>query len=66
MAAVDILGMRNYFGHHPWMSVSFFLLGLILAAMYLQGKTEREKVWKDEGTLERFLGSVPVHRANKK
>ncbi|RPI40030.1 MAG: ABC transporter permease [Methanoregulaceae archaeon] len=41
-------------------------LGLILAALYLQGKIEREKVWKDEGTLERFFGSVPVHRANKK
>jgi hypothetical protein len=34
-------------------------LGLILAALYLQGNIKREKVWKDEGTLERFLGSVP-------
>jgi hypothetical protein len=41
-------------------------LGLILAALYLQGRIEREKVWKDEGTLERFLGSVPLPRANKK
>jgi hypothetical protein len=41
-------------------------LGLILAALYLQGKIEREKVWNDEGTLDRFLGSVPIHRANKK
>ena len=41
-------------------------LGLILAALYLQGKIEREKVWKDERTLERFFGSVPAHRANKK
>jgi hypothetical protein len=41
-------------------------LGLILAALYLQGKIEREKVWKDEGTLKRFLGSVPKRRANKK
>jgi len=41
-------------------------LGLILAALYLQGKVEREKVWKDEGTLDRFLGSVPIKRANKK
>jgi hypothetical protein len=41
-------------------------LGLILAAMYLQGKVEREKVWKDEETLDRFLGSVPKRRANKK
>jgi hypothetical protein len=41
-------------------------LGLILAALYLQGKIVREKVWKEEGTLERFLGSVPLQRANKK
>ena len=41
-------------------------LGLILAALYFQGKAGREKVWKDEGTLERFLGSVPRQRANKK
>ena len=41
-------------------------LGLILAALYLQGKIVREKIWKDEGTLERFLGSIPLQRANKK
>lgn len=41
-------------------------LGLILGALYLQGRTEREKIWGTEGTLQRFLGSVPVHRANKK
>ena len=41
-------------------------LGLILAALYLQGKIEREKVWKDEGTLDRFFGNVPKKRANKK
>ena len=41
-------------------------LGLILAALYLQCKIVREKIWKDEGTLERFLGSIPLQRANKK
>jgi hypothetical protein len=42
-------------------------LGLILGALYLQGRIEREKVWgKNEGTLQRFLGSVPIRRANKK
>ena len=41
-------------------------LGLILAALYLQGNVGKEKVWKDEGTLERFFGSVPYYRANKK
>ena len=29
---VEVLGMRNYFGCHPWMSVHFILLGIILSA----------------------------------
>lgn len=41
-------------------------LGLILGALFLQGRIGREKVWHGEGALERFLGSVPVQRANKK
>jgi len=41
-------------------------LGLILGALYLQGRIEREKVWGSEGTLNRFLGSVPIRKANKK
>jgi len=41
-------------------------LGLILGALYLQGRIEREKVWGSEGTLQRLLGSVPLTRANKK
>jgi hypothetical protein len=41
-------------------------LGLILGALYLQGRIEREKVWGSEGTFQRFLGSVPIRRANKK
>lgn len=42
-------------------------LGLILGALFLQGRIEREKVWGNEGTLERFLGSVrPQKKANKK
>lgn len=41
-------------------------LGLILGALYLQGRIEREKVWGSEGTIQRLLGSVAVTRANKK
>jgi hypothetical protein len=41
-------------------------LGLILAALYLQGRIAREKIWKDEGTLDRFMGSVPLRQANKR
>ena len=42
-------------------------LGLVLAALYLQGKINRENVWgSGNGTFQRFIGSVPVQRANKK
>ena len=41
-------------------------LGLILGVLYLQGRIEREKVWRSEGTFQRFLGSVPIRRTNKK
>jgi len=41
-------------------------LGLILAAIYLQTSRQKENVWKNESTLERFLGSVPINRTNKK
>jgi hypothetical protein len=27
----ELAGLRNYFGHHPWMSCNFVLLGMILA-----------------------------------
>jgi len=41
-------------------------LGLILGALYLQGRIEREKVWGSEGTLQRLLGSVTINRTKKK
>jgi hypothetical protein len=41
-------------------------LGLILLALYLQGRITREKVWEHEGSVARVLGSVPVYKANKK
>ena len=41
-------------------------LGLILAALYLQGRIEREKIWGSEEILTRLLGSVPRRKANKR
>jgi hypothetical protein len=41
-------------------------LGFILAALYLQGNIVREKVWKNENTLMRFLGTVSRQRPNTK
>ena len=41
-------------------------LGLILAAIYLQTNREKEKIWKNEDILTRFLGSAPLAKTNKK
>jgi hypothetical protein len=41
-------------------------LGVILGALFLQGRIVREKIWGSEGTLQRFLGSVTINRTNKK
>ena len=35
-------------------------LGVILAALYLQGRVKREKIWKGESVWERICGSVRV------
>jgi hypothetical protein len=40
----------------------FLGIGLMLAALYLQGRDEREKVWKSEGNLERFFGAVKTKK----
>ena len=41
-------------------------IGLVLLALYLQGRIEREKIWKNEGTMERLFGSVSRPGANKR
>lgn len=41
-------------------------LGLVLLAIYLQTNRKKEKIWKNESTSERFLGSVPVRREKGK
>jgi hypothetical protein len=47
-------------------SLELLGLGLILAALYFQGKIVREKIWGDEGLFARIMGTVPIQRANKK
>lgn len=48
-AAFCVAVLRNYFGHHPWMSCSFILLGLILSLV----------IWR----ARRAVGSVDENRA---
>jgi hypothetical protein len=58
-----------FFGFQiTWFAPDFDILGLglVLAALYLQTNREKEKVWKNEDTLTRLLGSVPINRTNKK
>jgi hypothetical protein len=33
-------------------------IGIVMAALFLQGRGNREKIWKNESTWERFTGSV--------
>ncbi|RXE55100.1 ABC transporter permease [Methanoculleus taiwanensis] len=39
-------------------------LGLVLAALFLQGRASRERVWRSESTMQRFLGEAE-HRKDK-
>jgi hypothetical protein len=34
-------------------------LGIVLLALYLQGRVERERIWTSESTIDRALGSAP-------
>jgi hypothetical protein len=45
-----------------WFGQPFIGIGLVLAALYMQGKDERERVWTGEKTLERFLGAVKTKK----
>jgi hypothetical protein len=41
-------------------SLELLGLGIILAALYLQGREEKEKVWTTESTIDRVLGKAPA------
>ena len=47
-------------------SLELLGLGLILGALYLQGNVQRERIWGNESTFERFIGSAPRPKANKR
>jgi len=54
---VEVLGMRNYFGHHPWMSVHFILLGIMLAAVAWRARVAAAPAEKIETRLPPALGA---------
>lgn len=55
--ALGLLGAMITFYSEKWQILG---LGLILAALYLQGRIQKEKIWTDEGTWQRFIGSVKI------
>jgi hypothetical protein len=47
-----------------WYGNEYIALGLVLLALFLQGRLKREPVWDGESAGERFFGSV--RRSNDK
>ena len=38
LAIMDVVVMRNYFGHHPWMAAPVLLVGLVFSLALLRGR----------------------------
>jgi hypothetical protein len=53
--AIALLGVAVAF-----FSLELLGLGIILAALYLQGREGRERIWTTESTLDRLLGKAPL------
>lgn len=58
--ALAILGSALTFTSTARFPTELIGLGVILAALYLQGKVKKEKVFADENALDRFLGNAPL------
>jgi Na+/H+ antiporter NhaC len=55
-SAIAILGVAVSYGS----LLELLGLGIILAALYLQGREQKEKVWTTESSLDRLLGKAPM------
>jgi hypothetical protein len=53
VAVMEILGLRNYFGHHPWMSCHFLLLGMVLSLCVWQGARSKAPMAAADGSALR-------------
>jgi hypothetical protein len=54
-SAIAILGVAVAY----LSSLELLGLGIILAALYLQGREKKENVWTTESNLDRLLGKAP-------
>ena len=62
-AAVALLGFLVAWYYEPFEVIG---LGIILAALYLQGRGARERPWKSETTGERAFGRAEIKTERKR
>ena len=48
-----------------WPQVAILGTGVVLLALYLQGKEVKEKIWTNEPALTRFFGSAPRNNSKR-
>jgi hypothetical protein len=58
-SALALLGLAFTWGSSERFPTELLGLGIILGALYLQGRSRREKVWTGQGTWERLAGRAP-------
>ena len=59
MALMEVLAMRNYFGHHPWMTEPVIIVGLIFSFNLLAGSLGEARPVVG-GVLKPLLGTAAV------
>jgi len=58
--ALSLLGLATTYTSNPVFPTELIGLGIILAALYLQGKVERERVFSDGKWWDRLAGKAPL------
>jgi len=63
--ALSLLGLALTYSSNPVFPTELIGLGIILAALYLQGKVEREKVFSDGDWWDRLAGKAPLSKKHR-
>jgi len=48
-----------------WPEASILGTGIVMLALYFQGKEVKEKIWTNEPAITRFFGSVPRNNSKR-
>jgi hypothetical protein len=60
LAMMDLIIMRNYFGHHPWLAALLLLVGLIFSLTLLRTGNVTGRTYYRDGSI---LISIPSAQA---